>query len=1235
MKVLIWSLLLAAFAGAQAPHNYRYFETVTRPGVAVYDGVRNRFLISVPETNQIFVVTPDGNEVARIPVFSPYALDLSPDSSRLYVGSGRGYKLAVDGIQVFDAATLKPIDFLRVQNTVSVDPIMPTPQDAAYPREIAVSKNGAIFYAGARRDTCCGDMLTRLDPVTGWIRREIPLPENYVAGVGQLRKSGDGSKIIAFGGGATMVYNVATDRFHIPSGKQIGTQAALNRDGSRILAETAQLWDGDLNLIAELSPNPAAHGSIGGAAFSPDGTRIYALGMAQDPGLRGANSPAVFVYDAANGAHLGVVPAPAYDTNQVMAAAQDRVLILEEHGFSLLDVSQRETVRTGPYFQAISNIEPPMGDSAATADVFVRGSGFRQGARVFFGSNEATVRTLGENTMVVRPPPGTGVVDITVSFPGGWGLYLGGGYAYGPKVTYQSVHVGGTDGGTEVELVGYGLATSNMKPEVRVGGVSVGDVAVKIAPVVKNGGRMQSIRFRTPPGTGDADIEVRNDYGSTKLTKAFRYVSQRTIGNIIPMAMVFDGRRNLLYAADYVTGNVVAMNPDTGSTGILYSSQAGADATHLALTPDGTTLIVLSSLTQQVILYDLQAGRVKSTFRPLRGEERDRIVLTAVAATARGSILLGGRLPGTSPGGRIYEVDLTGKDAVQLRMLPSVWEQQMFASTEDGKSIVFGAIAQGFASNLPAQKWEVSLGTVSASGFETEFGLSITPSGHRILADFESVLDPEFRQIATIVPNRHPLGLPAPGIVLGGELHSQGGLTFVPTESTVEIYDVWRGQLKYTVGVQGEVLPTLDSLIADREGRRIFVAQYDGVGVIDLETAPLSIGDWSPDVAGTMATLTGSGFGSGTTVTVDGKLVAAQVVDSTNMRLLMPAAADPKGAITVGNPDGSTYTSPLAFDLAPPRAAVASVNSVTRKNTVLMIYGGGFIPGVRVLFNGTPLHTEFGDQGTLKAYLSYVGGRLPSGSYAIQALNPGAIASNTVVLHVPPLIIGGLTSGVGGTALSPGGSATLYWEELTAWYTSMPPPYPTIYDGIAVKINGVPAPISYVSPTQVNFFVPWQTASGEAQVVVRLGENRSVPLKVSVRALAPEIYRVGTTSQGAVLIAGTDKVAGDPGYFWARPVARGQYIEIYASGLGPVDGPVADGQVPSGLRRVTQMPRVFFDCPSGQCEGLVSFAGLAPGFPALHQVNVRVPETVSPGLAVPLRIVSGGVTSNVVTIAVE
>jgi adhesin/invasin len=120
----------------------------------------------------------------------------------------------------------------------------------------------------------------------------------------------------------------------------------------------------------------------------------------------------------------------------------------------------------------------------------------------------------------------------------------------------------------------------------------------------------------------------------------------------------------------------------------------------------------------------------------------------------------------------------------------------------------------------------------------------------------------------------------------------------------------------------------------------------------------------------------------------------------------------------------------------------------------------------------------------------------------------------------------------------------------------------------------------------------------------------------------------------AILIGNTDRLAMPvtPGVR-SGPAARGGVVSIYATGLGATEPPVASGQLSPGgpLAIVTATPTVQI----GGQNAAVSFAGLAPGFVGVYQVNAEVPGGISPGDAVPVVMIQGGVESNTATIAVE
>jgi uncharacterized protein (TIGR03437 family) len=55
----------------------------------------------------------------------------------------------------------------------------------------------------------------------------------------------------------------------------------------------------------------------------------------------------------------------------------------------------------------------------------------------------------------------------------------------------------------------------------------------------------------------------------------------------------------------------------------------------------------------------------------------------------------------------------------------------------------------------------------------------------------------------------------------------------------------------------------------------------------------------------------------------------------------------------------------------------------------------------------------------------------------------------------------------------------------------------------------------------------------------------------------------------------------------------------------------------------------------GSAFAEVQYSGLAPGFVGLWQINVKIPEEVVPGAAIPLRVVINGAPTNIVTAAIQ
>jgi uncharacterized protein (TIGR03437 family) len=126
---------------------------------------------------------------------------------------------------------------------------------------------------------------------------------------------------------------------------------------------------------------------------------------------------------------------------------------------------------------------------------------------------------------------------------------------------------------------------------------------------------------------------------------------------------------------------------------------------------------------------------------------------------------------------------------------------------------------------------------------------------------------------------------------------------------------------------------------------------------------------------------------------------------------------------------------------------------------------------------------------------------------------------------------------------------------------------------------------------------------------------------VPVSADAPAIFTLTEDGKGPLATMTT------------LPVTAGNSLSIFCTGLGPVNPPVGTGvKAPiTPMSQTTTTPVVVI----GGVAATVTFAGLAPTFFGLYQVNVTIPAGITPGSAAPLTIQIGGATSNTVTVAIK
>lgn len=303
--------------------------------------------------------------------------------------------------------------------------------------------------------------------------------------------------------------------------------------------------------------------------------------------------------------------------------------------------------------------------------------------------------------------------------------------------------------------------------------------------------------------------------------------------------------------------------------------------------------------------------------------------------------------------------------------------------------------------------------------------------------------------------------------------------------------------------------------------------------------------------------------------------------------------------------------------------------------------GASVASGTSVAVNADP---RFLGPGTYTATLTV-------GSNAANSAVPIPVRLTVAAPSGPMLSVGGLVDNAAfkvGKPLASGTIAAVFGSQLSssgpAYASSLP--LPTTLAGVQVLINGTPVPIFYIDANQADIQIPFGLTSGTMTVqAVRNGQPGNL-ISASVDPIAPRLFTLmslpaapDSSPYGIVINAGDGTLAlpanlGVP----AHPAKRGDTITIYALGLGPVTPSVGTGaEAPSvePLARTANPVSVFFGGGFlGSSTATPTYAGLAPTYVGLYQVNVVIPQDAPTG-NIPVMVNLPGRASNFVEMAIQ
>jgi uncharacterized protein (TIGR03437 family) len=362
------------------------------------------------------------------------------------------------------------------------------------------------------------------------------------------------------------------------------------------------------------------------------------------------------------------------------------------------------------------------------------------------------------------------------------------------------------------------------------------------------------------------------------------------------------------------------------------------------------------------------------------------------------------------------------------------------------------------------------------------------------------------------------------------------------------------------------------------------------------------------------------------------------------LNISAPAAPQPTTTTLTAAPTSQTAGQPVTL--------TATVTPATATGSVTFFDGTSSLGVVAVKTGSASMSTSTLAVGSHTLTASYGGDAGDSPS------NSGPVGVTITNSNQPTILTGGILNAASyavlngaGAPVAPGSLVAIFTSSLNTQAASFnTASLPPSLSNVSVTFNGVTAPVVAVSPTgaapYVSVQVPFEAlAAGQSSatvpVVLTVNDIPSNPVQESVVASAPGIFTIPATGQGnAVLVNLADyTIAAPAGSIGSsHPIPRGQPAFFYVTGLGLMTPSVVDGSgdcpAPNGLCNANAMPQVFV---GGVQATQIAYAGQAPGYPGVEQINFTIPENAPTGNSVALVVISadGTVTSNTATIAVQ
>lgn len=219
---------------------------------------------------------------------------------------------------------------------------------------------------------------------------------------------------------------------------------------------------------------------------------------------------------------------------------------------------------------------------------------------------------------------------------------------------------------------------------------------------------------------------------------------------------------------------------------------------------------------------------------------------------------------------------------------------------------------------------------------------------------------------------------------------------------------------------------------------------------------------------------------------------------------------------------------------------------------------------------------------------------------------------------------------------APGAFITIYGENLglePRFGFDKPGEFPLELGGVQVLFNGIPAPLLYTSPGQVNLQVPYDLNSSEYRMTIRRGELVSAPSALGVGTASPAIATLTGTGSGQGQVY---RIPADGATAFAtpeNPARAGESILIVTTGLGATNPFFDEGKAVPSDNQIAAAGNIEVAIGTQMATDVKAY--LAPGQIGIYFVSAVLPAEPPTGEAVPVVVRANGVDSQTVTMAIQ